>query len=440
MWWLVFQALPVIAWGVAVLYAVRPLKLTRLASLLLSLVLAVAFGKFAVFALVGGNAFNPDLPQGVVWFCGWAYASAMMLTGLSTVAALADWALRIARRPMSAHVKRIRTAALAVFAAAISLWGMYEGIRVPSVKRVEIAYGDLPPAFDGYRIVHLSDLHCSTAARRWRIERIVERVNALDADLIAITGDFVDGTPGERGDDLEPLADLKAKDGVWGCTGNHEAYWNWYGWADLFRRWDVRILSESTFYPKSVIRRGNASIALGGLDDQAFRRGDAWDGMPLPMASLAFSPVNNVPPDAFRILLYHRPLTAAIGAEAAGVRLQLSGHTHGGAMPGVSWLVARFNEGHVRGLYEFAPGRFLHVSPGTGQWAGFPLRLFNPAEITEIVLRSGQRAEELRETLLCLNAQGAGEQGNCVLLGFGVVARSGIEPLTHGFSVRCSTN
>ena len=93
------------------------------------------------------------------------------------------------------------------------------------------------------------------------------------------------------------------------------------------------------------------------------------------------------PADAFRILLFHRPLTAVIGAEAADVRLQLSGHTHGGAMPGVSLLVARSNEGRTRGLYQFAEGRFLYLSPGTGQWAGFPLRLFNPAEITEIILR-----------------------------------------------------
>ena len=94
-----------------------------------------------------------------------------------------------------------------------------------------------------------------------------------------------------------------------------------------------------------------------------------------------------VPADAFRVLLCHRPFTAATGAAEAGVSLQLSGHTHGGAMPLLSLLVAQFNEGHVRGLFEFAPGRFLHVSPGTGQWAGFPLRILNPAEITVIVLR-----------------------------------------------------
>ena len=387
MWWLVFQALPVIAWGVAVLVVVRPLKLGRLSSLLLSLSLAIAFGKFAFYAIVGGNGFNPNLPAPVIWFCGWVYAAAMMLTGFAVVSVLVDGALRLCRNPMGVRAKRIRTAVLAVVAVAVSMWGMYEGLRIPAVKRVELAFRDLPPAFDGYRIVHMSDLHCSTSARRGRIERIVERVNALDADLVAITGDFVDGMPGERMDDLAPIARLKAKDGVWGCTGNHEAYWNWYGWASTFSDWDVHILSESVFYPKSVIRRGNSAIALGGLFDQAFWGAQGW--RPGPIAHLAFHA--DVPADAFRVLLYHRPLTAAIGSAAANVRLQLSGLTHGGAMPGVSWLVARVNEGRTRGLYEFAPGCFLYVSPGTGQWAGFPLRLFNPAEITEIVLRTERR-------------------------------------------------
>ena len=383
MWGLVFQTIPVVAWCVSVLVVVAPLKLRRHAFLFAALALAMAFGKFAFFALVGGNGFNPDLPSGVIWFCGWAYAAAMFLTGFAFVATLADGVLRLVHHTVSLRMKRIRTIMLAVFAATVSCWGIYEGIRIPSVKRVEISYRDLPSAFDGYRIVHLSDLHCSTAARRWRIERIVERVNALDADLVAITGDFVDGTPEERGGDLAPLANLKAKDGVWGCTGNHEAYWNWCGWADLFRNWDVRILSErGADHAGRIVQRGGDVLALGGLQDPAF--GGRWGESPLPTAAAAF---RHVPAGAFRVLLCHRPLTATIGAEEAHVRLQLSGHTHGGAMPGVSWLVARSNEGHVRGLYEFAAGCFLYVSPGTGQWAGFPLRLFNPSEITEIVLR-----------------------------------------------------
>ena len=180
MWWLVFQALPVVAWGVAVLVAVRPLKLARLSSLLVSLALAVAFGKFAFFAILGGNAFNPDLPQIVVWLCGWAYATAMLLTGLACVAALADVALCLARRPVPVRAKRVRIVVLAVMAALFSLWGMYEGVRVPSVRRVEIAYSDLPSAFDGYRIVHLRPalLHSRATLAHRRHSRARERAES----------------------------------------------------------------------------------------------------------------------------------------------------------------------------------------------------------------------------------------------------------------------
>ena len=378
MWRIVFQVFPLVVWCVAIWVVVKPMKFSRRTSLILSFIILAALSKFAFYAVVGGNGFNPDLPAGLIWFCGWIYAAAILLTGFAFVCVLGDGVLRRGSHSVRLRTKRIRTALLAVVAAAVSLWGVYEGVCIPAVHRVEIFYKDLPPAFDGYRIVHLSDLHCSTAARRERFERIVARVNALEPDLIAITGDFVDGTPGERMNDLEPISRLKAKDGVWGCTGNHEAYWNWYGWADLFRKWDVRILSEPGVYSNGVIRRGESALALGGRHDPAFFKGQR------SLAALAF---HNTPPGAFRILLFHRPLTTEIGSAAAGVRLQLSGHTHGGAVPLLRQLVAYVNEGHVRGLYEFAPGRFLHVSPGTGQWAGFPLRLFNPAEITEIVLR-----------------------------------------------------
>ena len=380
MWRIVFQVFPLVVWCVAILVVVKPLKFTRRTSLVLSFVILAALSKFAFFAVVGGNGFNPDLPAGLIWFCGWIYAAAILLTGFAFVCMIGDGILNLCRPPVRLRTKRIRTVLLTLAAAAVSLWGIYEGVCIPSVHRVEVFYNDLPPAFDGYRIVHLSDLHCSTAARRERFERIVARVNALAPDLIAITGDFVDGTPGERREDLEPIEKLKAKDGVWGCTGNHEAYWNWYGWADLFRKWDVRILSEHGVYSNSVIRRGESALALGGLTDPAFFKGAGYR----LSASSAF---RNVPPGAFRILLAHRPFTERIGSAVADVRLQLSGHTHGGAVPLLRLLVSYVNEGYVRGLYEFAPGRFLHVSPGTGQWAGFPLRLFNPAEITEIVLR-----------------------------------------------------
>jgi len=381
LWRIIFQIISACAWAYAIIAVVRPMRLGRKWTILLSMALAVAFGKFAFFALAGGHSFNPELPQLVIWSYGWVYGTMMLLTAFATVALVLDGVMWLLRHPVTTRTRRVRTAVLALAAVLMAAWGMYEGVRIPSVNRMEVAYEDLPAAFDGYRIVHLSDLHCSTAARRAHFEGIVEKVNSLGADLVAITGDFVDGAVADRRDDLAPLADLRAKDGVFACTGNHEAYWDWKGWRSA-------LLGLGLVFPEIsgpvVVRRGDDALTVGGMVDPAFS-----GKRPLAFVCDAVDCFAGTPQSAFRILLCHRPLTGMICADAknANLRLQLSGHTHGGAMPILSILVALTNEDHVRGLYEFAPGRYLHVSPGTGQWAGFPLRLFNSAEITEIVLR-----------------------------------------------------
>ena len=380
MWKMIFQVIPVLAWLVSFLVVVSPLRLSRRRALFVTVLLGLAFGKFAFFAVAGGNSFTPNLPQYVIWAYGCVYGAAMLLTMLSFFAVLLDGAAHVLRHPVTLLVKRIRCVVFALFAAAFSLWGIYEGVRVPSVNRVEIACPGLPAAFDGYRIVHLSDLHCSTAARRGRFEKIVERVNALKPDLIAITGDFVDGTVADRYDDLAPLAGLVAKDGVLGCSGNHEKYWEW-------DRWSVALKGMGIVFPEDsgvqIIRRGDDALAGGGLIDLSFG-----------VCSNAVEAFVGAPAGVFRILLSHHPHTEAIASAAGDVRLQLSGHTHGGAMPVLRTLVEYTNEGKTHGLYEFAPGRHLYLSAGTGQWAGFPLRFFVPAEISELVLRAGGKVSE----------------------------------------------
>ena len=376
LWKLTFQLVPLIALGAAVVFGVLPLRLPRRRLWLAVAILALAFSKFTVFAVVGGDAFTPDLPAPVIWLFGWAYGAAMFYALFACAAWAVDIVRLLLRRPARLRYRRVRAVALAVLAVALASWGMFEGLRTPSVRHVEIAWSELPASFDGYRIVHLSDLHCSSAARKPRFRRIVDCVNSLDPDLVAITGDFVDGLPADRLDDISPLRRLRSRDGVVGCTGNHEMYWRWDSWRGNLTGLGITFPEETG---PIEIRRGESSIFVGGMRDRVFfasiddwRVGEAFAG---------------VPDGAFRVLLCHRPFTAATGAAEADVRLQLSGHTHGGAMPLLSRLVARFNEGRVRGLFEFAPGRFLHVSPGTGQWAGFPLRLLNPSEITVIVLR-----------------------------------------------------
>jgi len=380
-WKTAFQVIPALAWAVSLLVVVRPLGLSRRRALLASAALGIAFAKFTFFAVVGRDSFTPNLPQHLIWAYGWLYGAAMLLT----VASFAFWLLDGAAGAVGFRVpllaKRIRCAALAALAAALSLWGIYEGVRVPAVRRIELACPGLPASFDGYRIVHLSDLHCSTAARRARFESIVAKVNALKPDLVAITGDFVDGTVANRRADLAPLADIVAKDGVFGCTGNHERYWEWSRWRAALKEMGIVFPEESGV---GIIGRGRDTLAVGGLVDPAFRRKRRNSKPNYGSAAGAFA---GAPDGAFRILLFHRPLTDAVDSAGADVRLQLSGHTHGGAMPILRTLVEYKHEGRSGGLYEFAPGRYLNLSCGTGQWAGFPLRLFVPAEITELVLR-----------------------------------------------------
>jgi predicted MPP superfamily phosphohydrolase len=236
----------------------------------------------------------------------------------------------------------------------------------------------------------MSDIHCSQITPRSRFEEIVRRTNAAKPDLICLTGDYVDGWVDQLGHKLEPFSGFIARDGVLAIPGNHECYWGWSEWRPFFERLGFSVLENSW----TNIVRGSVSIVVAGVPDVAssrplkrgvdgrkIRDGDVVVSGPDHEAAFA-----GAPKDAFRILLMHRPHATRFAAERCNVSLQLSGHTHGGGLPGLYCLVSHWNQGHVRGMYE--EGRMkLYVSPGTGQWAGFPLRLFNPSEITLFTLR-----------------------------------------------------
>lgn len=273
---------------------------------------------------------------------------------------------------LAARKRSVLRVSIAAIAWAIVIIGTYNGLKVPDVHELEIAYENLPAELEGYRIVQLTDLHVSKVARQWRTEKIVEKVNSLDADLICVTGDLVDGPPEKRGAALEPIRHLKAKDGVYHVTGNHEFYGDRAGWKTLYKKWGLEFLENECVFPRK-------SLALGGVNDMsAFLTRDIF-----PVPARAFLKATH---DEFRLFLSHRPAHAKDNIEALGVDLQLSGHTHGGMMPGLDRIVARMNGGFAKGLYKIGKG-YLYLSPGTGQWDGFPIRLFNPSEITLITLK-----------------------------------------------------
>ena len=379
---LFFLTLGPLCAGIAFLTMVRPLRLGRAARIALGVALLVCSLKFTWFGVFGGHIFLPELPAGVIHALSVVYDFVLVLAVIGVVWACGRLVGRLARRarptdmrparragPTDPTRRRVVAGALACVAAGTAAKGVYDGVRLPDVVEVELEFPDLPPAFDGYRIAHLSDLHISAAARADRTAGVVRLVNECKPDLIAITGDFVDGTADRRSVDVAPLADLRAPDGVVGCTGNHEYYSGWADWRDVFRSYGIRVLENE----RLLVRRGDQTLAILGENDPVSHDSD------IQIAA------GMVPHWAFRILLAHRPTRLAEHA-AYGVRLQLSGHTHGGAALGLDRFVARANEGHVRGIYR-EHGLTLYVNSGTGQWAGFPTRLGVAPEITLLTLK-----------------------------------------------------
>ncbi len=346
------------------LFFVLPCRLKVRTQAIWAMVLLLATAKFLCFDVFGGDAYAPELPEKFIWAWNWA------CTGVWFLAAFALPGLLVPRR--------IRLWLVPIFAWGLSAVGIYNSLKVPVVNEVVFENSRVPACLDGYRIVQISDLHVSAAARRWRTEAIVEKANELNADLVVVTGDIVDGTVAKRRRDVEPLKDLTAKDGVFFCEGNHEYIFNWHAWRAQYEKWGLRLL-ENEGVP---LRPG---LYVAGVSDPAARRG----GAPWPDARQAFVAETN---GAFRVLLQHRPNFSDLNVP---VDLQLSGHTHGGIAPGLTWIVARYNNGFLKGFQprsgDCSCDGAVYTSPGTGQWAGFPIRFFNDPEITVITLRRSPR-------------------------------------------------
>jgi hypothetical protein len=263
-----------------------------------------------------------------------------------------------------------------VAAAALSTgYGIAEAKQIPKVKRVPIKLDHLPPDLDGFRIVQITDLHVNPTFRRDAVQDIVAVVNTLDADIVALTGDLVDGSVAQLGFDVAPLKQLKSAFGNFFVTGNHEYYSGVVEWIEEVKRLGFSVLLNEHL----VITRGQAKMVLAGVTD--YRGGNFLpDHRSDPQRA-----INGAPPAAVKILLAHQPKNI-FNAAKAGYDLQISGHTHGGQF--FPWnLLVGFSQPYVSGLHKHENTQ-IYVSRGTGYW-GPPLRLGSPSEITLIKLVAG---------------------------------------------------
>lgn len=289
---------------------------------------------------------------------------------------LGKLAARIARRkPLDEDRRRFMSRVLAAVATAATMTlgarALYEGLARVRVERVRVPLAKLSADMSGYKIVQLTDVHVGPTIGRDFIAEIVSQVNALAADMVVITGDLVDGSVEELRVHAAPLADIRARDGVFFVTGNHEYYSGADEWLAHLTTLGIRPLRN-----ERVAIGGETGFDLAGVDDFRSKRFGKGHGADLPKALLGRDTSRPV------VLLAHQP-KQAIEAARLGVDLQLSGHTHGGQLRPFD-LFVHLDQPFVVGLEKLRE-TYVYVSKGTGYW-GPPMRLGVPAEITEIEL------------------------------------------------------
>ena len=371
------EPIPQLIFGLAYLLILTrfiwPLQLPLSIKILVAALALVALQFHRWSKLSSGSVFSPEFPRPVVVLFNWAFGAIVLLALLQLAL---DVGLLVGLLIHGGIVSapdgvRYGLAAVATVAAAV---GVHQAMRIPPLKDIEVGIHGLPRQFDGYTILQLTDLHISRLFPASWARAVVERSNKLGVDLIAITGDLIDGTLDARRADIEPLRDLKATDGVYVISGNHEYIFGYSTWMAHFA--ELGLLSLENRY--IVLDRGGSKLVLAGITDRASRH---TGHLVRDLAAV----LEGTPKGAPVILLDHQPSDARNAAKL-GVALQLSGHTHGGLILGIDRLAARANAGYVSGRYD-VDGMTLYVNNGTALWPGFALRIGRPSELTRITLR-----------------------------------------------------
>jgi predicted MPP superfamily phosphohydrolase len=276
----------------------------------------------------------------------------------------------------------IRISAIGVMALvpAITLVGFFMARRVAPVVTVEVPLANLARELEGFTIAQISDIHVGATIKRNFVEAIVDRVNGLHADMVAITGDVVDGSVPDLARHTEPLARLASRHGTYFVTGNHEYYSGAHEWIAELRRLGARVLINEHV----VLDHDGAALTVAGVTDWSAHHFDPSQRSDPRAAALG------APEHAPKVLLAHQPRSALL-AEPAGYQLQLSGHTHGGQF--WPWnLLVRLQQPFTAGLNRL--GRmWVYTSRGTGYW-GPPMRFGIPSEITLIRLVGAGRTSQ----------------------------------------------
>ncbi len=282
---------------------------------------------------------------------------------------------------------QIGTAVLVpLLALAVTIWGYWAARRTASVVRVDVPIAGLPATLHGFSVAQISDIHVGPTIRQAYVQRIVARVNALGADMVAITGDLVDGHVDELRQHVAPLSGLTSTHGTFFVTGNHEYYSGAHAWVDELRGLGIQVLMNEhrvlhheagSGAGCATVGRETEMVVVAGVADYSAHHFDESHRSD-PAAAIAGAPVGS----RLRLLLAHQPRSAPAAA-IAGFDLQLSGHTHGGQF--WPWMhFVQFQQPFTAGLNRLAD-LWVYTNRGTGYW-GPPKRFGVSSEITHLRL------------------------------------------------------
>lgn len=352
-----------------------------LAALLVVSALVIPLGLASGFGRPSNHGTRPLHTVLLTWagllFMG-LLSSLLVLTLLRDASLLVLWLLSVVGAVPSAGVAsawaHASAQAVPLLALAVTAWGFWNARRTAAVVRVDVPIAGLAPALHGFTLAQISDIHVGPTIRRAYLQRIVQRVNALGADVVAVTGDLVDGSVAELSHHVAVLAGLQSRHGTFFVTGNHEYYSGAHAWVEELRRIGLTVLlnehvvlhsqASSAYPPTPLVLAGVTDFHASHFD--AAHRSD-------PAAALHGAPVG-----ALRVLLAHQPRSAPAAA-SAGFDLQISGHTHGGQF--WPWnLFVPLQQPFTAGLNRLNR-LWVYTSRGTGYW-GPPKRLGAPSEIT----------------------------------------------------------
>ncbi len=330
------------------------------------------FAGLTILAPIGERVLAPRWNRFIAWpasiWMGFGFIALMPLLVLEGI----FFASGVSAEPGSPWL-RARAGGVLLWAIGLSIVALRSGLGGPVLRRVVFEIDRWPAQLDGYRIVQISDIHIGPLLDRRFAQTLVDRVADLDADLVAVTGDLVDGPVHHLAPEVAPFAGLRGRDGVYFVTGNHDHLSHAPTWVPHIASLGLRVLRNE----RVEIGKGEASFDLVGVDD--YRSELLGGGVHDLETALA-----GRDPERPAVLLAHDPTTFKY-ARTHAIDLQISGHTHGGQIWPFNAFV-RLAVPWVAGVHRSGRAQ-LYVSRGTGFW-GPPMRLGAPAEITQIELRT----------------------------------------------------